>query len=226
MRIHDLDGLHDIRRTGMMKILPGKPRIGVGMGTCGIGNGAREVFRALEAALQRYSVDAQLTPVGCFGFCAAEPLVNVHIPGFPLVVLGRVKPDDADAIVRAIVANQPPLEKALCRIEEWDHLTGHVLYGRGLPELPHWNEIPFFKGQKKIVLRDCGLINPEDIEEYVAVGGYHAFYQATQKPNAREIIEEIKKSKLRGRGGAGYPTGVKWDLMNKAVADQKYIICN
>jgi len=226
MRIHDLDGLHDIRRTGMMKILSGKPRLGVGMGTCGIGNGAREVFKALAEALQQQSVDAQLTPVGCFGFCAAEPLVNIHFPGFPLVVLGHVTPDDAAMIVKAIAANRPPLEKALCKIEEWDHLTGHVMYGRGLDELPHWNEIPFFKGQKKIVLRNCGLINPEDIEEYFAVGGYHSLYQATQKPNVNEITEEIKKSKLRGRGGAGYPTGVKWDLLRKAVADQKYIICN
>lgn len=226
MRIHDLDGLHDIRRTGLMKLLPGKPRIGVGMGTCGMGNGAREVFQALERELERQGVDAQLTPVGCFGFCAAEPLVNVHIPGLPLAVLCEVKADDAAAIVRAIALRQPPLEKVLCKIEEWDHLTGHVMYGRDLPEVPHWNEIPFFKGQKKIVLRNCGLINPEDIEEYIAVGGYHAFYQATQKPNVTEIIEEVKKSKLRGRGGAGYPTGVKWDLLSKAVADQKYIICN
>lgn len=226
MRIHDLDGLHDIRRTGMMKIQPGKPRIGVGMGTCGMGNGAREVFKALAGELARQSVEAQLTPVGCFGSCAVEPLVNIHIPGFPLIVLGQVTPDDAEAIVRSIASNRPPVEKAICKIEEWDHLTGHVMYGRGLAELPHWNEIPFFKGQKKIVLRNCGLINPEDIEEYIAVGGYHAFYQATQKPNVNEIIEEVKKSKLRGRGGAGYPTGVKWDLLRKAVADQKYVICN
>lgn len=226
MRIHDLDGLHDIRRTGLMRLLPGKPRVGVGMGTCGIGNGAREVFLALERELARQGVDAQLTPVGCFGFCAAEPLVNVHVPGFPLVVLGGVVPDDAESIVAAIAGRRPPDDKAICRIEEWDHLTGHVMYGRGLPEIPYWNEIPFFKGQKKIVLRNCGLINPEDIEEYIAVGGYHAFYQATQKPNVTEIIEEVKKSKLRGRGGAGYPTGVKWDLLSKAVADQKYIICN
>ena len=105
MRIHDLDGLHDIRRTGLMKILPGKPRIGVGMGTCGIGNGAREVYHALEEALKKNALDAQLTPVGCFGFCAAEPLVNVHIPGFPLVVLGQVTPADAAMIVQAIAAN-------------------------------------------------------------------------------------------------------------------------
>ena len=91
MKIHDLDGLLDLRRTGLMKILPGKPRIAVGMGTCGIGNGAREVFAALGEALKSRAIDAQLTPVGCFGFCAAEPIVTVHLPGYPLVVLGRVQ---------------------------------------------------------------------------------------------------------------------------------------
>ena len=230
MRILDLDGLHDIRRTGMTKILPGKPRIGVGMGTCGIGNGARAVFAALADALENQDVDAQLTTLGCFGFCAAEPLVNVHLPGLPLVVLGQVRPQDAAAIVDAIAAGRPPLDKAICRIDEWDHLTGHVRYGRGLAELPHWDEIAFFRGQKKIVLRNCGLINPMDIEEYIAVGGYHALYQAMQKPSAAEIVEEVKQSKLRGRGGAGYPTGVKWDLLRKAGSgqqdEQKYIICN
>ena len=65
----------------------------------------------------------------------------------------------------------------LCKIEEWDHLTGHVKYGYGYPELPHWHEIPFFKGQVKIVLRNCGLINPDDIEEYIAIGGYQALYK-------------------------------------------------
>ncbi len=227
MKIRDLDGLQDRRRVGLAKLLPGKPRVGVGLGTCGVGNGAMAVFEALRESLERHGVDALLTPVGCFGFCAAEPLVNVHVPGFPLVVLARVQPEDAESIVRALAAGRPPLEAGpLCKIEEWDHLTGHVMYGRGLPEVPAWNEIAFFKGQKKVVLRNCGLINPEDIEEYMAVGGYHALYQATQKPDANAIIEELKASRLRGRGGAGYPTGVKWSLMRKAQADAKYLICN
>ncbi|MCE9614349.1 MAG: FAD-dependent oxidoreductase [Lentisphaerae bacterium] len=226
MKIHDLDGLHDIRRTGMMKLLPGKPRIAVGMGTCGMGNGAQGIRAAFEAALREQGVDAQLTSVGCFGYCAAEPLVNVHVPGQPLVVLGQLTEEDVAGVVAEIAARRAPVAKALCKIEEWDHLTGHVMYGRGLAGVPNWNEIPFFKGQKKVVLRNCGLINPDDIEEYIAVGGYHALYQATQKAHANEIIEEVRKSKLRGRGGAGYPTGVKWGLLQKAVGEPKYVICN
>ena len=226
MKIADLDGLRDLRRTGLQKILPGRPRIGVGMGTCGIGNGAREVHAALARALVAQGVAAQLVEVGCFGYCAAEPLVSVHLPGMPLVVFGQVKAEDCAAIVAGIACQALPLETALCRIEDWDHLTGHLAYGRGFAQLPLWNEIPFFAGQKKIVLRDCGLINPGDIEEYIAVGGYQAFHDALQKPSAGEIVEEVRKSGLRGRGGAGYPTAVKWDLLRRAVAERKYVICN
>ncbi len=226
MKIHDLDALNDLRETGLNKILRGGPRIGVGMGTCGIGNGAHAVFDALKSALQRKGVAAQLVPVGCFGYCAVEPLVNIYLPGRPLVILAQVTPDDADYIVEEIAAGRMPIRKALCRVEEWDHLTGQVAYGRGLENIPIWNGIPFFRGQKKIVLRNCGLINPEDIEEYIAVGGYFSLWQALQKPTTDEIIEEVKKSKLRGRGGAGYPAGVKWSLLQKAASDRKYMICN
>ena len=93
----------------------------------------------------------------------------------------------------------------LCKIEEWDHLTGHVKYGYGYPDVPHWNEIPFFEGQVKIVLRNCGLINPDDIEEYIAIGGYQALYKVLIDQNPAGVIEQIKAAKLRGRGGAGLP---------------------
>jgi NADH-quinone oxidoreductase subunit F len=210
----------------MAKLRPGKPRLGVGLGTCGMGNGAKEVFAALESELAKAGLDALLVPVGCFGFCAEEPLVSLHLPGQPLVMLSRVEAADAPGIVAALARGAYPLEKALCRIEEWDHFTSETHFGRGLSQVPLWRDIPFFSGQKKIVLRNCGLINPTDIEEYIAIGGYHALYQALQKPNPLDIIEEVKKSKLRGRGGAGYPTGAKWALLQKAQADVKYVICN
>jgi NADH-quinone oxidoreductase subunit F len=86
--------------------------------------------------------------------------------------------------------------------------------------------VPFFKGQKKIVLRNCGFINPDDIEEYMAVGGYQALYKVLIDGRPESVIEQIKASKLRGRGGAGYLTGNKWEYLRKAKADRKYIICN
>ncbi len=113
-----------------------------------------------------------------------------------------------------------------CKIEEWDHITGSIRYGHGFPELPSWSDVPFFKGQKKIVLRNCGLINPDDIEEYIAVGGYQALYKTLIDDKPEMVIEQIKAAKLRGRGGAGFLTGNKWEFLRKAVADEKFIICN
>ena len=98
-----------------------------------------------------------------------------------------------------------PPDLIYCKIEEWDHITAHLRYGQGYPEIPSWNEVPFFKGQKKIVLRNCGLINPEDIEEYIGVGGYQALYKVLIDNRPETVIEQIKAARLRGRGGAGLP---------------------
>jgi NADH-quinone oxidoreductase subunit F len=221
-----LSTLNAMRERGLRKLLPGKPRIGVGLGTCGVGNGARNVYQALVGALDRRGVDADVTTIGCFGFCAAEPLVNIWLPGKPLVVMERVGQDDVDEIADALAAGTVLEAKALCRIERWDHLTAEIEYGTGFGSIPLWNEVPFYAGQKKIVLRNCGLINPEDIEEYAAVGGYRGALKALTELSSDEVIEEVKKAKLRGRGGAGFPTGNKWDILRKQPGDEKYIVCN
>ncbi|MFA5144492.1 MAG: FAD-dependent oxidoreductase [Candidatus Omnitrophota bacterium] len=226
MKIKNAEDLRIIREKGLAKILPNKPRIAVGMGTCGIGNGAEEVFQAFRAALDKRKVPALLTKVGCFGFCAQEPLVNISLPGKPLVILNSVLPKDVESIVKELSSNNINPRRALCKIESWDHITGQVSYGKGFKQISDWDKIPFFKWQKKIVLRDCGLINPEDIEEYIAVGGYQSLLSVLRDLKPEAVIAEVKKSKLRGRGGAGFPTGIKWELMRKENSSEKYIICN
>ena len=226
MRIQDLETLNTVRQSGLAKFKPARPRIAVGMGTCGIGNGAEDVFQALLSAIDARGAEIELTRTGCFGFCAEEPLVNVVIPGKPLVILNRVKSTDAGRIIDDVINGTVDTERALCKIESWDHLTGVVDYGEGFPDIPNWNEINFFKGQKKIVLRNCGLINPEDIEEYIAVGGYRSLLKALRNMDPERVNEEVRIAKLRGRGGAGFMTATKWEFMRKAVADTKYIICN
>jgi NADH-quinone oxidoreductase subunit F len=226
-RIQDIAAFNEVREAGLAKLLPSKPRIGVGMGTCGSGNGAEAVFQAFASEIDARGLAVQLAPVGCFGFCAEEPLVNVWVPGRPLLILHRVQPNHVDAILGGLGQGKiPPPELVLCKIEEWDHLTGHVKYGYGYPELPHWHEVPFFKGQVKIVLRNCGLINPDDIEEYIAIGGYQALYKVLIDSNPTGVIEQIKAAKLRGRGGAGYLTGNKWEFLRAAPGPEKYLICN
>ena len=210
----------------MAKLLPARARIGVGMGTCGSGNGAEGVYHAFAEAIGQQGRDVKLVPVGCFGFCAQEPLVNVRIPGMPLVILRRVQASDAGRILDEAAAGRVPGDLALCKIERWDHLTAHVEYGAGFPKIPLWNEVPFFKPQKKIVLRNAGLISPDDIEEYIAVGGYQSLYKVLIDGNPEMVIEQIKGAKLRGRGGAGFLTGLKWEFLRNAAGDEKYMICN
>jgi NADH-quinone oxidoreductase subunit F len=225
-RIQDIGAFNAVRESGLAKLLPATPRIAVGMGTCGRGNGAEEVFHALNEAIQRSGQDVSLVGVGCFGSCFQEPLVNVRLPGGPLVILRRVHANDAGRILESLSTRVMPPDLIFCKIEEWDHITGYVKYGQGYPEIAPWNAIPFFKGQKKIVLRNCGLINPGDIEEYIAVGGYQALYKVLIDGRPESVIEQIKAARLRGRGGAGFLTGNKWDFLAKAKADTKYMICN
>ena len=225
-RILDIGSFNAVREAGMAKLLPPRPRIGVGMGTCGAGNGAEGLYHAFAEGIGQQGLDVKLAPVGCFGFCAEEPLVNVRLPWTPLVILRRVQSSDARRILDDLSDGKITEELALCKIAEWDHLTAHIHYGEGLPKIPNWNEVPFFKPQKKIVLRNCGLINPDDIEEYVAIGGYQALYKVLIDAKPELVIEQIKAAKLRGRGGAGFLTGLKWEFMRSAAAGRKFMVCN
>ena len=225
-RILDIGSFNAVRESGLAKLMPAIPRLTVGMGTCGRGNGAEEVYHALNEAIGRSGQDVLLTGVGCFGSCFQEPLVGVRLPGNPLVILHRVHANDAVRILEGISSQRLPADLIYCKIEEWDHITAQVKYGQGYPEITPWNDIPFFKGQKKIVLRNCGLINPSDIEEYIGVGGYQALYKVLIDGRGESVIEQIKAARLRGRGGAGFLTGNKWDYLAKAKADTKYMVCN
>jgi NADH-quinone oxidoreductase subunit F len=225
-RIQDFSTFNAVREAGLAKLVPTKPRVGVGMGTCGAGNGAEGVFHAFAEAISRQGRDIKLAPVGCFGFCAMEPLVNVRLPGKPLVILQRVEAGDVQRILDDMAVGEATQDLAMCKVEQWDHLTAHVMYGEGFPNIPNWNEVPFFKPQRKLVLRNCGLISPDDIEEYIAVGGYSALYKVLIDANPEMVIEQIKASKLRGRGGAGFLTGLKWEFLRKAAGERKFIVCN
>jgi NADH-quinone oxidoreductase subunit F len=225
-RIQDFATFNSVREDGLAKVVPSMPRIAVGMGTCGRGNGAEGIYHSFAEQIDRSGMTIFLASTGCFGPCSEEPIVNVWIPGRPLVILRRVQADDTERILNDLNAGRITPDLAWCKVEEWDHVTAHIKYGQGYPELPHWHEVPFFKGQKKIVLRNCGFINPDDIEEYIGIGGYQALYKVLIDEHPDLVIEQIKASKLRGRGGAGYLTGNKWEFLAKNKSDQKYIICN
>ncbi|MBQ7612568.1 MAG: NADH-quinone oxidoreductase subunit NuoF [Spirochaetaceae bacterium] len=152
----------------------------------------------------------QVIQTGCFGFCEKGPIVKV-LPEDVFYV--EVKPEDAKDIVHEHIVKGIPVERLL-----YDKTK------RNIDE--EIEEIPFYKKQMRIVLRNCGLIDPENIEDYIAHEGYFALEKALFEMSSEQIIEEIKASGLRGRGGAGFPTGLKWEAGLKAKGDIKYVVCN
>lgn len=190
-------------------------RVLIGMGTCGRAAGAEDVLDALEQGLAEQHIQADILQVGCIGLCYAEPLIEVLKPGKPGVFYGVLTPELVGEIVNDyLVADNPRPDLAL------------GTRGEGVLEgIPRLFDLPVLKPQVRISLRNCGNIDPENINHYIASGGYEGLARALEM-NPQEVIDEIKKSGLRGRGGAGFPTGSKWQFCRDAAGDVKYVICN
>jgi len=186
----------------------------IGTATCGRAAGAMATIAAFEEELARRGIEVTITKVGCMGLCYAEPLVTISKPGSLRIVYHNVTPEIVPRIVEGyIVTDDPCLELALGTLE-----------GDG-EEAPYIPELPRFEHELRLVLRRCGYIDPENINHYIANGGYAALEKALRRP-PEKIIEEVKRSGLRGRGGAGFPTGRKWELCYNVPYKPKYIICN
>ncbi len=177
-------------------------------GTACQSSGALELKRALLQAMAHHGLDQeiQLVETGCVGPCELGPVLIVYPEGTFYV---RVKAKDAEEIVTEHFLKGRPVRRLL-----WT------------AEAPSPQEIPFFARQRKVVLANCGVIDPERIEEYIAVGGYEALGKALTQMTPEEVVAEVKKSGLRGRGGAGFPTGKKWEAVRAAAGQPKYVVCN
>ena len=193
-----------------------KTRIFIGLGTCGVAAGARLVMAALEDKLREAGVSARLQAVGCNGMCYQEPLVDIAKPGRPRISYGRVTPQLAAQLVDDYILGDDPRPD----------LALGVVDGESYAGIPPLSEHPFFRGQVRLVMRNCGLIDPEDIDEYIARGGYASLHKALFEMTPQEVIAEVRKSGLRGRGGAGYPTGLKWEGCRGAHGSPKYLLIN
>jgi bidirectional [NiFe] hydrogenase diaphorase subunit len=170
-----------------------------------LSSGAEAVYKALLAAVQERKLDAEVdvTRTGCVGPCSRGPLVTVRRLGCEDVIYQHVTPEFVVRILEAhLVENRP--------------LTENVLPG----------DLPFFAKQLKVVLANSASIDPESLESYVSMGGFTALSKVLEEMTPEQVVEEIKKSGLRGRGGGGFPTGLKWDLVRKAQGVKKYIVAN
>ena len=175
--------------------------------------GSKEVQLAFSRAIEAkgLSDEVMVVETGCHGFCEHGPLVIVYPEG---TFYCQVKAEDVEEIVESHLFKGRIVERLLYH-EPLTHES-----------IPNYSEINFYKKQHRLVLENCGAINPEQIEEYIAVGGYEALAKAVTTMSPEDVIEEIKKSGLRGRGGGGFPTGKKWQFAKASVSDKKYVICN
>ena len=180
------------------------PKIVVGAGSCGIAAGAQKVYDALQTELAGKD-GAALSITGCNGMCFLEPIVDLYDDQNNLTRLVRVKAQDAEAIVGAALSGDLSAVQDLVISDE---------------------DAQFLEKQTRIALRHCGVINPEDIDDYENTDGYKAIRKALFEMTPEQVIEEIKISGLAGRGGAGFPTWFKWNAARASEGDEKYLICN
>ena len=190
----------------------GRTRVLVCQGTGCTSSSSEQIRRALEHEVELAGLcDVEVDFTGCHGFCQQGPIVVVEPEG---IFYTRVKVEDAVDIVRSHLKDGSPVERLFYR----DPVTNEAI--------ATYQEVTFYKKQKRLILRNCGHINPERIEDYIATGGYDALKKALFSMTPEGVIREVKESGLRGRGGAGFPTALKWELCRKAKGEQKYVICN
>ncbi len=211
------DMLRALRRETLVR-----PVLFVGTGTCGLGAGAGKTLAAVQRWLGDQGVEADVVEVGCIGLCAAEPMLDIQLPGRARVSFAGVTKDNVASVLQGMLVDGT--------------VPGELVLGQFRPRadvqekawdaVPYLDEHPFFAPQTRWVLVNCGVVDPGSIEEYVAHGGYQAFSQAIRSQTPAELCDVVEASGLRGRGGGGFPTGKKWKFALNTPADQKYMICN
>jgi NADH-quinone oxidoreductase subunit F len=194
-----------------------RPRVVVGLGTCGIASGGDRVMKAIKEEVAAKGIDVDIDFTSCIGMCYREPMVEVAVPGMPSVVYGDIYPDKVAQLLESHVVNKTP-------VHEWAaiQIPGDATPLEGIDVM---EKSPYYEKQVRSVTSRLGRTNPESIEEYIATGGYEAIEKCLNMER-QAIIDEIKKSGLRGRGGGGFPTGNKWQFVYNTPGEKKYAVCN
>lgn len=230
--IKGIKDLEILKEKGLKGIYPSKIKISVGMATCGLATGSQEVYDEIMSTIKKSKLEAVLSKTGCLGFCQMEPIVDVWVPGMPHLTYKQMTPQRAREVASSLQPFNVNKDYLLCKFEDETFIDEIVKKyditksNGSLKGIPSYQQVPFFAKQKRIVLRNCGFINPDSIEEYISRNGYYSLYRVLSKASPEAIIDEVKKSGIRGRGGAGFPTAQKWQFCRDAKGDTKYIVCN
>ncbi len=221
--IRNHQDLERLREQGHKSLWPDRGKIVVGTASCGLAAGSRAVARKLDQAAREYELDQEVSGTGCLGFCSQEPLVEVRRADGLRVVYPQVDEARAEELAAGLAQGDLSPELALCRWREASHPT--TRYELAAEEIPLQQQIGFYRRQQRVVLRNCGLIDPGSVAEYVSCGGYSGLLAALST-DPENIVETVSRAGLRGRGGAGFPTGRKWGFTRQEPGTRKCVICN
>jgi NADH:ubiquinone oxidoreductase subunit F (NADH-binding)/(2Fe-2S) ferredoxin len=217
---------------GKATLHPQRLKVLVGSASCGVAVGARDIESAARAAVRELGLDAVVCRTGCIGFCGREPMLDLVLPNGPRISYGNMTPEKTHQLIAGYAKSgelQPSWALGHFHSEELVS-TGEVrTYSEqsiGLKDVPRWSALDFERRQKKVILRNCGSIDPNSLEEAIACGTYWGAFRALVQLEPDAVVEAVAQSGLRGRGGAAFPTGQKWRLARQAAADQKYVVCN
>ena len=205
------------RKSSEMK----RPKIMIGMGTCGMGAGAKGVLASIEKELKKQKQSVDLIRTGCIGMCSHEVLVDVILPGRTRVTYSKVKPDIVPQILEEHIGQGKVVKKYA--LSQMPH---NGKGGRQYKGLPFFDDLEINKSQFKLVTKNCGIIDPDSIDEYITRDGYKALKKVLALMSPKAVIDEVSNAGLRGRGGGGFETGWKWASCAKYDADEKFILCN
>jgi NADH:ubiquinone oxidoreductase subunit F (NADH-binding)/(2Fe-2S) ferredoxin/ferredoxin len=230
MKIQSVKDVEQIGQQYSRKLYtPDAVKVNIGMASCGIAAGAQAAY---EIALEKYPGNngVNISRTGCIGFCEMEPLVEILQSGGPRIVYKKITAKKIEDVIEGYRNNDFDLKHILGQMRDprnllEDDIENPLEAVEPIDGIPILEDIPFYGNQVKIAMRNCGYIDPDSIEEYFARKGYVAFLNALKEMKPAEILDIVKASGLRGRGGGGFPTGIKWETCAKHDGD-RYIICN
>ena len=188
----------------------------VGAATCGRSAGALQTKEAIHSSLQSYKIESMIIETGCIGPCYAEPIIGIKKSQYPIIWYRNVTPQVAKEIIKSYIIEDNPIS---------NYTLGTTGEG-SIEKIPYLFDLPIFQLQKRMTLNNCGFIDPTNIDDYIRIGGYDALKKVLLEMTPEQVIDEVKRSGIRGMGGGGFPVGRKWESGYKVKDSEKYVICN
>ena len=223
MKIKNMKDLDKMKKSGLKSLSPKRPKISISMSTCGLALGSHDTFKKLIKEKEKQGLMIYFGQTGCSGFCDLEPMAVLRMPGKPSLVYTRVGLRRVRQMISGIATGKLSKTGLICKINE---IPRPDAKDPEFKEISEYHDTSPFKDQNRFLLKNCGIIDPLNMAEYAAMGGCDSLYKALHQMTPEEVLEEVSRSELRGRGGAWFSTGAKWQMARKAPGDEKFVICN